>query len=211
MAATHSQIVGVYFMFTLNYTFKCFENMNWEYNELRIQILKSFVSGIFAQSRLIKVSCSTVFGVRCLLLLFSTRDSSGDLSSTSTLWCRVSRNHSVFELQNEAWHGLASQERCHLDGSICLCTIPISKFFHINSTSSHTCKSSKQVIRAVCTDASPHHDRCLLLHLLLMKVCKVLSSLGLNSMSVFPQNKLKRGLIRPQHPFSQCFVSYEYI
>jgi len=38
---------------------------------------------------------------------------------------RVSRNHSVVALAEEAWHCLASQERCHLDGSLCLCTIQL--------------------------------------------------------------------------------------
>jgi len=85
-------------------------------------------------------------------------------------------------MQNEAWHRFASQERCHLDANIHL---------HVSGTF-----TQMQVTHAVCTDAPPYHNRCLLLHLSLMKVWMVPVVFGTdNSMSVFPQNKLKHGHI----------------
>ncbi len=60
--------------------------------------------------------------------------------------------------------------------------------------------SNMQDSHAVCTDALIYHDRCLLLHLSLMKFWMVsLVSETENTRSIFPRNKLK--LICVQHTF----------
>jgi len=93
----------------------------------------SFASGIFAQSRLAKDSCSTVCGHRCLMLLFmmghtfSITERSGlqaGKSSTSLLWSRVSRNHSVVACAE--WDLALSCFPWNMSSWWqCLCTIPI--------------------------------------------------------------------------------------
>ncbi len=66
-----------------------------------------------------------------------------------------------------------------------------SNVFTVNGTFAHI-----PITHAVCSAAPPYHDRRLLLHLSLMNVWMVPLVFGTeNSKSIFPGNKLKRGLM----------------
>ena len=97
----------------------------------------SFASGIFAHSWCIQdLSCSTVRGRRCLILLFMMRhtfsigDRSGLQAGQSSTRTLCLRSHAVvtraeWGLALSCWnrHGVPGKSR-HLDGSICLSKIP---------------------------------------------------------------------------------------
>ncbi len=106
-------------------------------------------------------------------------------------------------MQNETWNCpdliiWTSHERRHLDGSICLCTIPIYASMPM---------APLHIFQSPMPFALMHpHTMKDVSHLLLVKVWIVPFVFGTeNWMSVFPKNKLKRVLIWPH--FSTVYLT----